>query len=599
MKKKTLVFVVMAVFLITASAFAEVPKIHISKTEKALTGAEPFPDVPAYPLNSNFTTQSPGIILGTTWYDYQTNGSTGNRIALTDSNTIYVSWMNAYIWPPPPRHVFHNYRDDYGNWNFDMGYKVDNLPDNIAAAGYTTLDIYQGYRGAIAYHYTVPNYVSRLAVDTYDYPGYGYFERFNVPNLYGSAFFIWSYITVDRNDRIHYVMTEPGEIAGDPLRMIYVRSANGGETWTTPAVVDTVMTISSVIDASPVSDKVIIAYTHPTTFDNQWENDVYYILSEDGVTWDFQYGKINVTNYLNDNDSLWAYTDMDVIFDYNDNFHLIWNAHTIDTEGYIQWNTCLFHYNGANEEINQIHMWPEEDNWTDGCDPGTWNLPICKMNMGVHPTNILFAIWTQFDTTDCSAGGYANGEIYMSYTCDRTNWEEPENLTNSQTPGCFPGDCDSDHWASLADVVDSSLHITYINDKDAGGIPQNEGVATENPVMYLEIPTTFITFCDFIPGDINGDGNARGSDITYGVRYFKGIGLPPPDSCWNVSNSSWLYSSGDVDGNCEFIGSDVTFLLAYFKGYNPEILWCPQTPPTEPPVFGIHRDVTPIVLPKR
>lgn len=86
-------------------------------------------------------------------------------------------------------------------------------------------------------------------------------------------------------------------------------------------------------------------------------------------------------------------------------------------------------------------------------------------------------------------------------------------------------------------------------------------------------------YCDYTPGDINGDGNVMGNDVTYGVRYFKGLGPQPPDSCWNDSTSSWLYSGGDVNGNCAFTGSDITFLVAYFKGYNPEILWCPQTPP--------------------
>jgi hypothetical protein len=109
------------------------------------------------------------------------------------------------------------------------------------------------------------------------------------------------------------------------------------------------------------------------------------------------------------------------------------------------------------------------------------------MNLGVHELNILFATWTQFDSSDVSAAGYGNGEIFMSYTYDGTNWEEPVNLTNSPTPRCYPEECDSDHWSSLADEVNDTLHIFYVNDKDAGGIPQTEGVATENPMMYLAV----------------------------------------------------------------------------------------------------------------
>jgi len=105
--------------------------------------------------------------------------------------------------------------------------------------------------------------------------------------------------------------------------------------------------------------------------------------------------------------------------------------------------------------------------------------------------------------------------------------------------------------------------------------------------------------CDYVPGDINGDGSVMGNDATYGVRYFKGLGDPPPDSCWNDSTESWLYSAGDANGSCTFTGSDITFLVAYFKGYNPEILWCPQTPPANPQVqMKKIEDETPFIVPE-
>lgn len=493
--KKIVIMSAIEVFLVTVCGITELAKINIYEDQEVITGAEPLSNVPGYPLNSGFITQSPGIMVGTTWYDYQSNGSTGNRIAVCNDGTIYVSWMNALEWPPPPRHIYHNYHENNGNWHWDMGCQVDVLEDPQAMAGYTIIDVYKGYRGAIVYHYISSSIVVRLAVDNGDYPGWGYFERFNVPNSYEDGLFMWPYITIDRNFRIHIVMTE--RTFSFEQRVIYVRSADGGQAWTPVEVVDTLVTLSSVIDASPVSDKVVIAYTHPTTYLSQRENDIVYIISEDGANWDFQYGKINVTNYLYDDDSLWAFTDMDAIFDYNDNFHLIWNANTIDSDYQIQWNTRLFHYNGATREINLIYMWPEENNWIADCAPGDWNLPICKMNMGVQEEgNILFAIWTQFDTTDCSQNGYANGEIYISYTGNGTDWEEPLNLTKSHTPDCEPGECDNDHWSSLADVVDDSLYIVYINDKDAGSIPPGEGVATENPVMYLAVPVDTIVGID-------------------------------------------------------------------------------------------------------
>ena len=87
------------------------------------------------------------------------------------------------------------------------------------------------------------------------------------------------------------------------------------------------------------------------------------------------------------------------------------------------------------------------------------------------------------------------------------------------------------------------------------------------------------TFANYLPGDINGDNNRVGADVTYGVRYFKGIGNQPPDSVYNDSTGSWLYAAADVNGDCEFAGSDITYLVGYFKSINSILKWCPQTPP--------------------
>jgi hypothetical protein len=103
--------------------------------------------------------------------------------------------------------------------------------------------------------------------------------------------------------------------------------------------------------------------------------------------------------------------------------------------------------------------------------------------------------------------------------------------------------------------------------------------------IYSEIEAAVIVSpkqpisCAYKPGDINSDDQIIGGDVTYGVRYFKAIGNPPPDSCWNDSSQAYLYAAGDVNGNCEFRGSDITFLVAYFKSVQPALMWCRWTPP--------------------
>ncbi|MFQ6002230.1 MAG: dockerin type I repeat-containing protein [Candidatus Zixiibacteriota bacterium] len=108
---------------------------------------------------------------------------------------------------------------------------------------------------------------------------------------------------------------------------------------------------------------------------------------------------------------------------------------------------------------------------------------------GAMADNYLYAIWAQFNLGDESQEGWTNGEIYGSASTNGgLTWDFPRNLTNSPTPGCTPGNCDSDAWPSLAEIVNDTLHIFYINDKDAGSSRWYEGTRTENPVMYLRVP---------------------------------------------------------------------------------------------------------------
>jgi hypothetical protein len=87
-----------------------------------------------------------------------------------------------------------------------------------------------------------------------------------------------------------------------------------------------------------------------------------------------------------------------------------------------------------------------------------------------------------------------------------------------------------------------------------------------------------VSSCNYMPGDLNSDGQRIGGDVTYGVRFFKGIGGVPPDSCHMDSTGAFLYVAGDVNGNCEFRGSDITRLVAYFKS-TAELSYCHFFPP--------------------
>ena len=502
--KKLLFWSVLALVVVFATSAIAGNLKGPMQAEILIRGDEPIPNATVYPVPGGLITNSPGDTVGFTEYDYQTNGATGNRIAVDNIGGAHFAWMKGIDTEPGgggQREVWFNYTDG-ANWPLPRGGQP---VSQFTRGGYTNISITSDDRAGVAYHETVADAVT-YAEDQYS--GYGIFSYYDPPDVLALQC-LWPYITVDRNDNIHIVSVEAPDAGITIHTMGYTMSDNGGEGWSRFQAVDTTSTLSQNVVSSPVSDKVAIVYSHPMVMEPpvgaQLENDIYYIESQDGVSWDWNNGKVNVTAYQRD-DSLRAYTDVAAIYDYNDNLHIIWNAQFVYDlpEGYFtSFQTFLYHFNNGSGEINLATETDEE--WVEsGCVTGAWNLRIAKISLGVQEaTNKIFAVYTGFlDSLDCSAGGYANGELYMVFSGDGgSSWSLPMNLTNSPSPGCAPGGCDSDHWSTLANRVedDNTLHIAYINDKDAGGVPQDEGGVTENPVLYLKLTMTGVDENQTVP----------------------------------------------------------------------------------------------------
>lgn len=60
----------------------------------------------------------------------------------------------------------------------------------------------------------------------------------------------------------------------------------------------------------------------------------------------------------------------------------------------------------------------------------------------------------------------------------------------------------------------------------------------------------------YLPGDANASGAVDGGDVTFLVRYLKGVGPAPASPFYR----------GDANGDCAVLGADVIYLVAYFKG---------------------------------
>jgi hypothetical protein len=399
---------------------------------------------------------SPGDTVSVTQLDIQIQCTSGSRMAVDTNGGSHFTWME-YV-GPQARGIYYAYIDPSGN--------MPEPPQAVGSGGFSQIAVNSAGQPGIVFH--------ALAESLFYYAG----DVMHLVPYRG----LWPTLSYDRSNRVHVVFGRISPQANHIIR--YTRSDDGGVNWSALVDVDTSEVPSYLVTSSPVSDKVAIVYANAFDSVNQWSNDIFYIQSLDGVTWDFANGKVNVTGYGNDTDSIAAYADLDAVYDYNDNLHMVWHTVTMQGTGITNRNS-IFHADQVSESIVEIVR--SDDNWAN-CDAGAWNLYLSKMSLSVHPSNALVITYTRFSPNDCSSGGYANGDIFMQHSPDGILWSEPSNITYSPSPNCLAGDCDSDHWPSAAERIDDFLHLFYINDKDAGGYVQGEGEVTLNPLLYLRFP---------------------------------------------------------------------------------------------------------------
>jgi len=419
--------------------------------------------------------QMPGDTVGWTQYEYQSNSACGNRIAVDGAGTIHVTWMKGTN-NNTQRHVYFNCKTSIGWLVIGTGMQVS----EATGAGYPCLDILPDNRAAIFYHRAPTNNESLfVAVDAASCQGF--FDYYVPPNRLTSTHrYIWPNAAIDNSSRMHLVATWNNPNSGGWRDFMYARSNNGGTTWTSIQVVDTLKTMSPIAVASPVSDKVAIVYSHPVDITSQMKNDIYYIMSNDGTTWDFVNGKINVSGY-GQGDSLFAFADLDAVFDYDDRLHIIWVSSRIVGDNTPIGPVYLYHYVDDPGTIVEVTHYNQDDT----CDAGPWNYVINKKSLAASPSGGIYTVYTRLDCADTSASGEANGELYAQASFDGgLTWGLPTNITNTPSPGCVQPDCRSEIYPSMAEKADDYLHIFYVGYRGYG--------APQHLMLYYAFPTALL-----------------------------------------------------------------------------------------------------------
>ena len=435
--------------------------------------------------------QSPGDQIGTTWYDLQATGSFGQRIFVDSDGTAYMfwQWMDA---GQTQRYIACNIR-------FPDGSYFGEIQVTPSWSGYVQVDGTKIYpeKPVIVYHYHSGSGMWLLIWEE---------QPVQIPYTY-----LYPYVAVTNGE--DDIVVAAGDFYSDYHYLVY--TSDQGNIWTYIAGYDSSTTNSYFIHASrnPGSQKVVHVWTQAMDLGNvsQWCNDVWYQLSTDnGVTWG---ASINVTNYtppynMNLGDSaIWAFNCVNEVFDAGDNLHVVWGGHLawkgLGDTLYGGDRAKVFHWEEASDIITTVNSqsiyYNEPDGWwlepwVNGAPywhagaAGIWRT-ICDQPQLIvdTTTNDLYCLWHgNDDSTDVSAGGFLNGELYGAYSSDGgLTWTDYVNLTNTRTPVAPAGECnDEDYMTAFPYMLNDTIYITYVEDKDAGAgvVTPPEGELTENPV---------------------------------------------------------------------------------------------------------------------
>jgi hypothetical protein len=560
-------------------------------------------------FKSSSYTDSPGLLLGHTWYDYQRNGSMRRMVGTgqhrdedpvlgapdsVDVFAVHFNWMR--LMPPlgaDRAYAYQAWVDTVGGGGV-LRFPGDGSPVQSAGdwAGYVVLDVDKSNRAVLGGHYDQGNaghFTSSMWFDRV--PLGAFYASTGVPDAiqeYDGAGgcvgqeVIWPAMAYQEGptDTVLHIVASVSDADSQcltALQSIYyfrkVGATNyGGSsiipgTWDSPPyVIDTNFTLSHDIFASKTTGKVAMAWcaARPDPGDcdtcssntgsnslgnSQLDNDIYYQISMDqGATWQ---PRVNLTKRPHPDSvsdaTFWPYIDLNILLDQDDDeLHITWNGRYYEPGSNTFLLACrLFHWSenlgfttsnnygpgGISDGksrgvIRTAHnaVWDQTT-----CNGGAWQMNLSKMTMsqcnGKH-----YIVFVQFNDgpnnilNDCAAraftgggGGAANGELWVVVSNDGgVTWDKARNITKSfsggdantacQPPGGTTDPCESDHWPSTAPyganyttsggvvvVPDGGsdpgwyVDLMYVNDPDAGGIPQNEGTWQQADMKWVRL----------------------------------------------------------------------------------------------------------------
>jgi hypothetical protein len=405
-------------------------------------------------LSLSAIAQSPGDIVGYSGSRPNNFYYGENQIEIDTSGGLHFAWMDLSNYPN--RNVRYNYRDHNGNWVWPG---IGETPEFRSGAGYPELAVLADGRAVIAAH-TASTGSESVYVARDLFAGIGQFEFSHLRFYSNPNPFIWPRVCIDHAGRIHLLATQT-ENSGQVHNIGYRMSSNEGMTWTAIQIAGQSYTLEAMIVASEISNKVAIIFKKPFGADSHSQN-ISYVQSADGLTWDFENGVVDITDYGTDADSLRPIGQLDAVYDANDNLHIVWTARQI-VNGITDLSTYLYHFENGDGRIREIAS--RTPTPTPYCNINLVN-SIDQPTIAIRQnTNKVVVSYVGYYPTDCDIDSIPNGDIFLQWSENfGEDWSAPINITNSPTPGCSDGNCASDVNPSLAKDVNNYAHLMYACD---------------------------------------------------------------------------------------------------------------------------------------
>ncbi len=407
---------------------------------------------------------SPGYGVGTTDYDWFTNGSIAKTIVRDALRGVHFYWTYRAGGVSGSRRGYYNFKDETGAW-------LGELAQDPRVGRFGSMAVLADGRACPAAHVTTTggDIVTSVAIDAAR--GAGAFNASDVDPT-NPNFPNWPHIAVGGSDVIHIVGSEGNFLPPH----FYSRSTNQGASWSTWTQIST-----GTPQGAGVNTIAARGTKAAVIWPDSFPMDVWYRESTDnGANW-------GTSTRIHQLGAFQGFVWQDAMYSPSGDLHVAFDAIDTTSPGGNNggFRAQIRHWSQATgETVVRDGNWITQPGWNHGT--------VACPSIGYQASaNRWWCTWVEFTVDDTSAAGFANGEVWAAYSSDGgATWRGHRNLTNSPTPRAPAGQCADDRYQSLAEVVDDTLRVFYLSSFDGGSSEQTEGTRTQDTMRYYQTPAT-------------------------------------------------------------------------------------------------------------